>query len=191
MNTHKTIARAPEGSGRPSTATRGSPPVAPASKEAGIAGAGDAVMCENGVSRSFGKFDIGTSGLLSGWAVPEEAHVWNDGPEVVLKVRTPTSQGSLHVTFEGTPFLNASCDSQDVTLYANGYFVGFWRLTEQKDYQIRVTLEPEQLHHRDGTAVIKLIWYVPHSVRPSEVAAGNDTRELGFCFHAISVTEAT
>ncbi len=149
----------------------------------------DEVTCEPGVTRLFGDGDLGRHGLLSGWAAPEEGHVWNDGPEAVLRLRTGRPRAPCTLTFEGEPFLGQGCARQDLVLYLNGFRIGFWRLTEPRTYRLAATIEPEQLFERDGAAVARCIWHLPHSVRPAVLGQGTDTRELGFCFRTLTITE--
>ena len=149
----------------------------------------DEVTCELGVGRLFGEGDLGRHGLLSGWAAPEEGHVWNDGPEAVLRLRTSRPRAPCTLSFEGEPFLGKGCTRQDVVLYLNGFRVGFWRLAEPRTYRLAATIEPEHLFERDGAAVARCVWHLPDSVRPATLGRGTDTRELGFCFRTLTLAE--
>jgi hypothetical protein len=144
---------------------------------------------EPGMTRLFGDCDLGSVGLLSGWSVPEEAHAWNDGPEVVFEMVTDKPDGALRLTVEGEPFLGAHISQQIITLYVNGFRAGHWRLTEARTHSLDVTLEPEQFFTRGDTAVAKCVWHVPGSTRPADLGHGSDTRELGFCFRSITVSK--
>jgi len=145
---------------------------------------------ELGVTRFFGKGDIGSLGLKSGWAIPEEAHSWNDGVQAVMELSTEASPTRYTVEFEGRPFVNELCPSQDITLYCNGFLTGYWQLREAKSCTLSVIIEPEQLFSRDGGAYAKLVWVIPNSVKPADIKLNNDGRRLGFCFHALTIREA-
>jgi hypothetical protein len=145
---------------------------------------------ELGTTRLFGNYDIGTTGLISGWSSPEDPHVWNDGPEAVLQLSTIIVKHPLRLTFEGVPFIGGKCTFQDVALYMNGARLGFWRLREPRAQMLSAIIEPEQIFERRGKAMLTCIWHLPQSVRPVDVGAGKDTRELGFCFRSITVSSA-
>ena len=143
-----------------------------------------------GVTRLFGDCDIASTGLVSGWAVPEEAHTWNDGPQAILKMRTSEPERPCRITFDGEPFLSEECPHQDIILLVNGFQVGFWQLAESRTYRLTAEIEPEQLFLRDGGAIAKCVWCLPNSVRPVDVGQGSDTRQLGFCFRSIAIAES-
>jgi hypothetical protein len=159
-------------------------PSAPALKKV-EQGTGD---WEIGVTRLFGNFDLAGTGLVSGWATPEDPHIWNDGPEAVLQIVTEPVKRRLRLSFEGIPFIGGNCTFQDVTLYVNGLRVGFWRLRESKSYVLPATIEPEQLLERSGKATLTCAWHLPNSVRPLDLGLGKDTRELGFCFRSMTLS---
>ena len=97
-----------------------------------------------GVIRAFGNTDIGPRGLLRGWAAPEATHVWNDGFVAELAVSAPLKEvgATRRVTFEGSAFVSAQHPHQDVTLFANGLFAGFWRLGQSDQPVIMEALLP-------------------------------------------------
>jgi hypothetical protein len=140
-----------------------------------------------GLTRLFGVHDVAESGLVSGWAAPEEAHIWNDGLQSVLRFKTERVSKSRVLTFEGEPFLGGDLRFQDVTLYANGFRIGFWRLHEVRTYILSATIEPEQFFERSGASVVTCLWHLPGSARPVNLGMGSDTRELGFCFRSITL----
>jgi hypothetical protein len=148
-----------------------------------------AAVLEPGMTRLFGQCDLAATGLVSGWSAPEEAHVWSDGPEAVLQVLTEVPRSRVRLTFEGEPFLAPGVERQAMTLFVNGYRVGFWRLAEPRTYTLSVTLEPEQVLTRGETALLSCVWHLPGSARPADLGQGEDTRELGFCFRSIAVAE--
>jgi hypothetical protein len=151
--------------------------------------AAPALSYEIGVTRLFGICDLGDVGLAGGWSAAEEAHVWNDGPEATMHVHMSKPRRTCILTFEGEPFITDGCERQDVTLFVNGFHIGSWRLTEARSYRLSARVEPEQIWERGGKAVAHCVWYMPRSVRPSEVGLGSDHRELGFCFRAFAISE--
>jgi hypothetical protein len=140
-----------------------------------------------GATRLFGNFDLAGSDLVSGWSTPEDPHIWNDGPESVLRIVTEPVKRALRLSIEGIPFIGGSCSFQDVTLYVNGARLGFWRLRESKSYVLAATIEPEQMLERNGKAVLTCAWHLPSSARPVDMGLGKDTRELGFCFRSVTL----
>lgn len=142
---------------------------------------------EIGTTRLFGNFDLGTAGLISGWSAPEDPHIWNDGPEAVMQIMTEPVRRTLRITLEATPFINSMVPSQEVTLYVNGARIGFWRLRDSKSYLLSATIEPEQIFERDGKALLTCSFHIPKSVKPVDIGAGKDGRELGLCFRSITL----
>jgi hypothetical protein len=142
---------------------------------------------EIGATRLFGNLDLGTAGLISGWSAPEDPHIWNDGPEAVMQIVTSPVRRTLRLTVEATPFISGSVTSQDVTLYVDGFRIGFWRLRESKSYLLSSTIEPEQIFERDGKALLTCVFHLPKSAKPVDVGAGKDGRELGLCFRSITL----
>jgi len=145
---------------------------------------------ELGVTRFFGKGDIGSSGLTTGWAIPEDAHSWNDGVLAAMELTTEASAERYTLEFEGRPFVNELCPTQEITLYCNGFLAGFWQLREAKSCSLSAVIEPEQLFSRDAGAFAKLVWVMPNSVKPADIKLNNDGRRLGFCFHSLMIREA-
>lgn len=151
----------------------------------------EGVGFEVGVARTFGVGDVSGNMLLSGWASAEDNHVWNDGSEasfVVTMQAMPTEKVMLKV--RGLPFIAEDLKSQDITLYFNGYRVGFWRLYAMDKTQLLADIEPEYWLARGGGAYGKCVWHLPGSKRPSEVTGADDQREIGFCFQSIEISEA-
>lgn len=144
---------------------------------------------ETGVTRLFGNCDLGSLGFLEGWSLPEDAHIWNDGPEARLKIEMAAPRKTCHITFRGMPYLAAGCLRQDVTLFVNGHLIRTWRLTENKNYELSGMIEPEQFFNRRGRALVQCVWQIPNSVRPSDLGIGSDDRELGFCFRSLLIVE--
>jgi hypothetical protein len=149
---------------------------------------------ECGLVRCFGTGDIGQAGLAQGWAAPEDAHNWNDGPEAVLLLTTAVPSSPCLLVVEGAPLIVPSRQRQDITLYANGIRLGFWRLTNARNIQLRVTIEPEHVLTRDDAdgplGVLHLAFHLPDSLRLSAIQAEGDDRELGFCFRTLALLPA-
>jgi hypothetical protein len=141
-----------------------------------------------GATRLFGNFDLAGTGLVSGWAAPEDPHIWNDGPEAVLQIVMEPVKRPLRLSIEGSPFIGGNCTFQDITLYVNGMRVGFWRLRDTKSYILSATIEPEQVLERNNKALLSCAWHLPRSARPADIGLGRDTRELGFCFRSATVS---
>lgn len=144
-----------------------------------------------GATRSFDKVDIGKRGLVRGWAAPEDGHTWNDGLEAVLWLEAEQQPvRAVDLIVEGTPYVFGDVLKQEVTLFANGGYVGFWRFTDRRPVVMAAQIEPEQWVLRRGLAHLNLLWFIPDSSRPREIGDGPDGRCLGFAFHSLRVAEA-
>ena len=151
--------------------------------------AGHAVL-KVGSIHQFGVVDLGTVGLASGWAQPEEGHTWNDGCETVFECGGENLTGGCVVEFSGRPFFCEGVDRQDVYLHINGFRVGYWRLTEPREYVLAAKVETEQLFRRGDLSVMKCVWSFPAAVRPVDKGISADLRELAFCFRSFTILEA-
>jgi hypothetical protein len=78
---------------------------------------------------------------------------------------------------------------QEVTVFGNGYRIGFWRLRQRTETTLAVALEPEWWLVRARRATMRLSFYLPDSVRPKDIADGTDGREIGFCFRSLCLAE--
>jgi hypothetical protein len=143
--------------------------------------------CEPGVIRLFGAADIGTKGLLSGWSGPEEGHTWNAGVEAAyaLAVKPPVTR--LLLTLMGEPYITRARPVQEMTLFGNGYRLGFWRMSARVETVLQVVLEPEWWLERGSRATMRLLLHMPHCVRPKDINDGQDGRELAFCARSLSL----
>lgn len=148
-----------------------------------------ALRIEYGIIRLFGKGDISSRGLVSGWAAPEEGHTWNDGLDATVMIEASVPTVPVTVAAEGVPYLFSDTDRQEITLYANGYRVGFWRLTERRQATLTARVEPEQWFSRRGLGYLSLTWHMPGSLRPSDLGDGADGRILGFAFRTFCLAE--
>ena len=145
---------------------------------------------EAGAVRLYNAADINGRGLISGWGPPEDRHTWNDGITAIQQIgmmREPT--GPMTLTVEGVPYVLESHKQQEVTLYGNGFHLGFWRLTERRLMTLAARVEPEQWFVRRGLAHLRLTWILPNSVRPCDVNDGPDTRTLGLTFGTLTIAE--
>jgi hypothetical protein len=144
---------------------------------------------EFGVIRLFGKGDIANRGLQSGWAAPEEGHNWNDGLNATVVIEAGEPTGPVAVSVEGVPYIFSDANRQEITLFANGFRVGFWRLTERKQTTLAARIEPEQWFSRKGQGYLNLTWHLPGSACPSDLGDGADGRILGFAFRTLCIAE--
>jgi hypothetical protein len=149
----------------------------------------DTAVLDLGITRLFGQCDLGTTGLISGWSVPEEAHAWNNGPETVFELLTDLAQSRVRMTIEGEPFLAPNLSRQALTLYVNGFRAGRWALSDPHTCALTVMLEPEQLFSRGDKRLARCVWHIPDSMPPAALGQGSDTRQLGFCFRSITLSE--
>jgi len=143
---------------------------------------------ELGVTRFFGRGDIGARNLLSGWAEAEDNHNWNDGPEaaLVMTLRQRPEESCL-LSVEGRPFLAPGVPRQDVTLFVNGFRVAFWRLGAGETVILEAEIEPEMWLIRRGGALARCAWHLPDSTRPRDISGVQDQRQLGFCFQSMTL----
>ncbi len=156
----------------------------------------ETLHAEPGLVRCFGTGDIGQTGLAEGWAAPEEAHNWNDGAEAVILLSTQAPKEASVLVVEGAPLVVPTQPHQDVILYVNGLRLGFWRLANPRNVQLRATIEPEHVLIRGGTAgnprgVLRVAFHLPDSLRLSAIQSDGDDRELGFCFRTLALLPAS
>jgi len=149
-----------------------------------------ALNTDIGVVRCFGGDDIREAGMVRGWAAPEDAHSWNDGPEAVLVLAADRPDFPCALVVEGAPLIVPARQRQDATLYVNGLRLGFWRLTEARTTQLEVLVEPSHWLARGDAGVLTLAWHLPDSLRLSSIEAAGDDRELGFCFRTLALFPA-
>jgi len=139
----------------------------------------------------FGRDGLARKNLLQHWAQPEESHHWNDGIEpslaLFLGLRPATR---LYLTVEVRPHLGPGLPRQDVTLYFNGFRLGFWRLERLDGFRLTTEIEPEFWFGREGGAWAKCTWHLPNSTAPSALAPTQDHRLLGLCFQSLALTLA-
>jgi hypothetical protein len=144
-------------------------------------------MAEPGVTYFFGAHGLGGAALLQGWAEPEANHNWNDGLETTLAIQLPQRPGLIVLKVTGRPFLAPAVNHQDITLYMNGFRLGFWRLDRLENTQIEALIEPEFWLDRQGNAYGRLTWHLPQSTTPSRITGVEDSRQLGFCFQSFTL----
>jgi hypothetical protein len=83
-----------------------------------------------GITRFFGVADIGKRGLVRGCSEPEEAHVWNDGPDAQLLMTLNPPSRTCTLMVEGKRYIRGNHRQQEVTLFANGLRMGYWLLID-------------------------------------------------------------
>jgi hypothetical protein len=150
----------------------------------------DAILdCEPGVIRLFGDADIGNQGMICGWSGPEEGHNWNDGLEAAYCISVRPPLGRYALILMGEPYITRARPIQEMTLFANGWRVAAWRMTARIETVLSVPLEPEWWFTRGNRFVMKLLFHLPHSVRPKDINDGQDGREIGFCFRSLCLRQ--
>jgi hypothetical protein len=147
----------------------------------------DILECHWGDMRLFGIGDIDGAGLTRGWSSAEESHVWNDGPEVTLRLALPAPARPAVLQIEGSAFIRPGQPLQEVTFFVNGFRLGFWRMTTTDLVSLAVRIEPEQMFARADLLLLDCTFHIPLSIRPMDLGEGTDRRELGFCFQTLSV----
>jgi hypothetical protein len=138
-----------------------------------------------GRNEQFGKAGLGSAGLLAGWANTEESHVWNDGVTAVLLIRKYDDIPPLIVAVYGQPYLPKPGWVQDITLYANGWLGGFWRLVIDEPVSLQARVEPEWWLTHNNLTYLRLTFLLPNSISPTDALGGADRRQLAFCFRTI------
>jgi hypothetical protein len=150
-----------------------------------IADTKSVLSCTADVTRVFGWADINESGLVRGWASPEDSHTWNNGTDAELDLAIGQVNGPMTMTITGHPFVKPQHPLQSITVYANGYRLGFWRLKTEEVAYLTIVVQPEHWLRRRGHFVMNLVFSMLESVVPSEIGVGTDMREIGFCFNSI------
>jgi|SRR5579872_5965488 len=148
-----------------------------------------AIECEPGMVRLFGAGDIGTRGMVSGWAGPEEGHNWNDGPEAVMTLAIIGPPRRLRLDVMGEPYITRVRPTQEVTLFGNGHRGPFRRLTTRAETLLSILLDVSWWDMRGHQSWMRMIFHLPNSVRPKDIADGADGREIGFCFRSLHLSE--
>jgi hypothetical protein len=150
--------------------------------------AGNLPDFELGVTRFFGQGDLNDTYFERGWAVPEANHSWNDGIDASLTVSLKSRPAhACALRIRGTPYLTDDIRHQDVTLFMNGYRAAFWRLDSRQIHLLVADIPSEFWYERNGKGFAKFVWHIPGSVKPSESSSISDRRQLGFCFHEITL----
>lgn len=144
---------------------------------------------EFGVTRRFGTADLNRDSLLYGWSEPESDHIWNDGPEASQRIVIPWSDFPLALSLECLPFIGGACLRQDVTLYVNGMRVKFWRLRTGEIHHLDAVIDPHFLAEEGYDNLLNCIWHLPRSTSPRDAGTGDDSRELGLCFRALTISQ--
>ncbi len=134
---------------------------------------------------------IGRAGLISGWSETEADHVWNDGSTAVLLFAHPARPPALTLAVSGQPYLPHESYFQEVSIYVNGWWAGFWRLKANTSSTLEARIDPEWWFRRDDRNVVRISFVMPNYARPVEFGGGNDERGLAFCFRTLEFRAAT
>ncbi len=140
--------------------------------------------------RAFSSADINSLGLARGWSHAEEAHIWNDGYDVELLIAARPPRMPVVIRVGGEPYITQTHKFQDMTLFANGFRLGFWHHSYRDSVTMSAVVEPEQWIVRKANGLLRMVWHIPTSIKPSEIGEGRDDRLLGFCFRSIEISEA-
>lgn len=140
-----------------------------------------------GARRAFGMQDIGASGMLAGWAQCEAGHVWNDGPDATLLVATRRQPGPVELEIVVEPYVTRQNPAQEMTLFASGARVAFWRAASREILTLRAWIDPLWWRDAHDHAALRLVFHMPQSVSPFEIGDGDDMRQLGFSFRSIEL----
>jgi hypothetical protein len=133
----------------------------------------------------FGRTRAGLARLVSGWGEREQDHVWNDGFIAVIAVSRRTRPPALILSISGQPYLPTPGHAQEITLYTNGWFAGFWRLDADRPYLLEALIEPEWWLGQGDAHVLQMGLLMPNAARPIKAAWGAERRRLAFCLRTI------
>jgi hypothetical protein len=146
----------------------------------------NALATDIGVLRLFGYADIADRGIGQGWSPREDGHNWNDGLDTSLTLWTDhVPPEPCAIMIEGSPYLPKAIAEQRMTLYVNGFRLGYWSMSENRSYTLQATIEPEFWLHRNDGGMLKITWHLPDSVKPIDIGDAEDHRQLGFCFRTL------
>lgn len=145
--------------------------------------------CEPGVIRLFGAADIGTRGMVSGWSEPEDGHNWNDGEEAIYALAVGQPLRRMMLTILAEPYVTRARPTQDITLFGNGFRLGFWRLGTRVETMLMVVIEPEWWLLRGNRGLMRLTLHMPHCTRPKDINDGQDGRELALCCRSLCLRQ--
>ena len=137
------------------------------------------------VTRACGVEEIADAGMVSGWATSEPGHAWNDGVDATLLVATRHRPGPCDLVIEAEPYITRQNPVQDITIFANGARVGFWRVSQRQVVRMTAWIDPQGWRETHDRAALRLVFHMPQSVSPSELGECNDLRQLGFSFRSI------
>jgi hypothetical protein len=138
-----------------------------------------------------GQGGIGRAGLVSGWSDTEDAHVWNDGATAVMIFGQRARPPALTLRVAGAAYLPNDTHVQDIAIYVNGWWGGFWRMDERITYVLEVRIEPEWWLARGDRHVAHISFVMPNAARPSDLSGARDQRRLAFCFRTLEFCAAT
>jgi hypothetical protein len=143
------------------------------------------VFCEVDMPRQFGSADLRTAGMVSGWAEPEEGHNWNNGKETAYGIATEAPVPRLTLEIVGQPYITQLRPAQEMTVYGNGFRLGYKRMSSQGDVLLSILLLPQWWFVEGHRATMHLVFHLPLSIRPKDVGDSEDGRELAFAFQSL------
>lgn len=106
-------------------------------------------------------------------------YTWNDGFTASLQFQTPApiDAGVLSVT--SNPFITDGLASQDLSVYLNGLWIGFGRMSQPTT--ISCTIGPRYIV--PGQNILAFV--MPNATTPHSIGAGGDMRRLALAFQEI------
>lgn len=145
---------------------------------------------EMGVTRSFGRIDIGSHGLVRGWATPEDSHVWNDGNVSEILIKSTPGAPVRSLLIEGQPYIRPQQPTQDLQIFGNGLMLDFRRFSHSSSQvAVAVSVPGEVNLAFNDAGLLRLVMVMPNAVSPSDIGAGDDSRQLAFCFQTLLLSD--
>ncbi len=144
-----------------------------------------AIGHRGGPVQHFGRAPGGLARLISGWGDHEQEHVWNDGFIAVIAVTRRSRPPALILSISGQPYLPTQGQAQEITVYTNGWFAGFWRLDADRPHRLDAPIESEWWSAQNDTHVLQIGLLMPNAARPVRASWGAERRRLAFCLHTI------
>jgi len=127
--------------------------------------------------------------LQSGWALPAENCIFNNGKSASFKIPISETENDvdmfkLKAKISPVLFPAASVDKQRVKIDVNGTPVGEWLLVSQGEQWNSVLFEKRVL---SSSSFALVNFSFPDAVIPSQIGVGEDQRMLSVCFHTIAL----
>ncbi len=128
--------------------------------------------------------------LVSGWGEREQDQVWSDGFIAVVAVSRRSRPPPLILSIAGQPYLPAPGGAQEITVYANGWFAGFWRLDADRPYLLDALIEPEWWLQQNQVHVLQVGLLMPNAACPDQPAWSAGRQRRAFCLRSIEFRAA-